>query len=149
MSVPFDWFSIPLFDLAVGDGNVTILAFDMFVDAHRIPTLFDLGASVNLMNRRAARLFGVPTRKSRDTPDVWGVTGKTAVVDELILWRLKITDKYWRNRSFLIGDFPIFEALDISNSPVAIAGTSLFQQRDFIIDFARMRLLVKRRIPKP
>ena len=72
-------------------------------------------------------------------------SAKAIVITELTVWRLKIANTYWRNRIFLIGDFEIFEALEISSKPIAIAGTSFFQTRDFIIDFARKRLLVKSR----
>jgi hypothetical protein len=141
------WSSIPLFDSQVGDGDASILAFNMLIDAQRIPTLFDLGSSENLMNRQAANLLDVPSRASRDVAKVLGVTGKTTIVIELIVWQLQIENMKWRNRSFLIGDFPLFEALGVSDEPVAIVGTDLFQQRDFIIDFARRRLLVRRAAP--
>jgi len=39
----------------------------------------------------------------------------------------------------------VFEALGLSRRPAAIAGSDLFGSRDFIIDFARQRLLVKSR----
>ena len=137
------WSSIPLFDIQVGDGDASILAFNMLIDAQQIPTIFDLGSSENLMNRRAATLLDVQSRASRDVARVLGVTGKTTIVIELIVWQLQIENMKWRNRSFLIGDFPLFEALGVSNKPAAILGTDLFQQRDFIIDFARSRLLVR------
>lgn len=138
------WTSIPLYDLRVGDGDVSMFAFDMLIDAERIPTVFDLGATVNLMNRQAARQLGVQTRRPSDTRDVWGAIGHTADVTELIIIRLKIKNRYWRHRVFLVGDFPIFEALDIGNESLAIAGTNFFKQRDFIIDFEKKRLLVRR-----
>lgn len=139
------WNSIPLYEMPVGDGEVSALVFYIRIEAIPIPTVFDLGATVNLMNRRAARRLDVPIRRPRDIPNVWGVTGKTTVLTELIVWRMRIADMYWRNRRFMIDDFPIFEALGIDNRPAAVAGTSLFRSRDFIIDFDRMRLLVRAR----
>ena len=139
------WNHIPLFKMRVGSGDVTTYAFDVFIDGQRVPALFDLGASVNLMNRRAARVLDVPVRRPRYIPDVWGVTGKTEVLVELVVWRLQIEQMHWSRRSFLIGDFPVFEALDVSDKPVAIAGSGFFKDRDFIIDFSRMRLLVRSR----
>jgi hypothetical protein len=136
------WHSIPLFDMRVGNGDVTVMAFDVHVEGWRIPTVFDLGASVNLMNRRAARLLNIPIRRTRNIPQIHGVTGKVPVTTKLIVWRLGIADMYWRHRVFFIGDFPIFDVLDIGKRPVAIAGTDLFQERDFIIEFVRKRLLV-------
>jgi hypothetical protein len=43
---------------------------------------------------------------------------------------------------FTVGDLEIFKAFMLSDSPAAILGAGLFTQRDFIIDFARSRLLV-------
>jgi predicted aspartyl protease len=137
------WTSIPLYELEVAGGDVKMFAFDTVIDTERIPTMFDLGATVNLMNRRAARELGVPTVRPRDSRDVWGAIGHTADYTELIVMRLKIGTKLWRNRVFLVGDFAIFDVLDIGRRPLAIAGTSFFKKRDFIIDFARMRLLVR------
>ena len=136
------WNTIRMFDLDVGVDDVSMLAFDLHIGAERIPALFDLGATVNLMNHRAARLLKVPVRRPRDIPDVWGVTGKTEVLTELVVWRMRLSDMYWRSRTFLIGDFPVFDVLDVGNRPLAIAGSSLFRDRDFIIDFERKRLLV-------
>lgn len=137
------WYRVPLYDLRVADSNVTTLAFDMTIDAVRIPTLFDLGASVNLMNRRAARSLGIRPRDPRDTTDVWGAFGKAVVATELIVWQLDVGGLNWRQRHFLIGDYPVFGALDLDRTPAAIAGIDFFSKRDFLIDFARKRLLVR------
>ncbi len=137
------WTSIPLYELAVGDANVTMFAFDIYIDTQRIRTVFDLGATVNLMNRRAARELGIATRRPRDATDVWGAIGHTADYTELIVMNLQVANRNWRRRIFLVGDFAIFNALDVGDESVALAGTNFFKARDFIIDFTRMRLLVK------
>ncbi len=139
------WNSIPLHEIHVGAGDATALVFYILIDAVPIPSLFDLGATVNLMNRRAAGELQVPVRQPGGLPEVWGVSGKTVVLTELIVWRMQVAHMHWRNRRFLVGDFPVFEALGIDDRPAAVAGTSLFRNRDFIVDFARMRLLVKSR----
>lgn len=136
------WHSIPLFDMRVGDGDVSLIAFDVYIEAQRVPTVFDLGSSVNLMNKRAARLLDVPIRRTRNIPQIHGVTGEVTVTTKLIVWRLRIADMYWRHRIFFISDFPVFDVLDVGSRPVAIAGTDMFRERDFIIDFVRKRLLV-------
>ena len=139
------WDAIPLYDMRIRGGEVSVLAFDIYIDFERIPTIFDLGATVNLMNRRAARMLGVPVRRPREIPDVWGVTGKTPVMTELHVTWLKVENTLWRRKQFLIGDFPVFEAFEYSTRPLAIAGSSFFKGRDFIIDFAGQRLLVTSR----
>ena len=140
------WHSVPLYEMNVSDGNVSVFAFDVYIDGYRVPTVLDLGANVNLMNRRAARMLGVPARMTRHVPrpHIKGITGRVTVTTELIVWRLQIGKMHWRHRVFFVGDFPIFDLLDISSKPVAVAGTDLFRDRDFIIDFERGRMLVRR-----
>jgi predicted aspartyl protease len=139
------WERIVLRDLRVGDGNAAVLVFDMRVDAEYIPTVFDLGATVNVMNRRAARALDIMVRRPRRSSEVHGVSGSTEVLAELRVWRLWIDNSLWRNKTFLIGEFPVFEVLGLDRRPAAIVGVELFGRRDFIIDFARRRLLVKSR----
>lgn len=139
------WDRVALRDLRVGDGNAAVFVFDMRIDTEQIPTVFDLGATVNLMNRRAARALDVLVRKPRSRSEVHGISGSTEVLAELRVWRLRINNSLWRNKIFLVGEFPVFEALGLHRQPAAIAGADLFGQRDFIIDFARQRLLVKSR----
>jgi predicted aspartyl protease len=139
------WQRIALRDLWVGDGNVAVFVFDMYINAEHIPTVFDLGATVNVMNRRAARALDIMVRRPRTRPEVHGVSGSTDVLAELRVWRLKINDSLWRNKIFLVGEFPVFDTLGLNRRPAAIAGTDVFGRRDFIIDFARRRLLVKTR----
>lgn len=139
------WDSIALRELRVGDGNVAVLALDMYIDTEHIPAVFDLGATSSLMNRRAAKALDVLVRRPRDRPDVHGISGSSEVLVELHVGRLRISNSIWRNRIFLVGDFPVFQTLGINRQPAAIAGADLFGRRDFIIDFARQRLLVKSR----
>jgi predicted aspartyl protease len=139
------WERIVLRELRVGDGNVAVFVFDMYIDGEHIPTVFDLGATVNVMNRRAARALDIFVRRPRNISEIHGVSGSMEVLAVLQVWRLWINKSLWRNRTFMVGEFPVFEALGLSRQPAAIAGTDLFGRRDFIIDFARQRLLVKSR----
>lgn len=139
------WHSIPLYELRITEGNVTAFAFDMFIGGERIPTMFDLGSSANLMNRQAAKSFGIRPRRSRSGEGVSGAVGASIQATELFVWQPRIADIRWHRSSFLIADFPIFEVLDLHKRPAAIAGTSLLEGRDFVIDFAGRRLLVTSR----
>lgn len=139
------WHSISLFDLDVGAGDIKMLGFNLYINAERIPALFDLGATVNVMNDSAARSLHVPVRRLRKSEEVRGVTGQTEALVELIVRRLRIGDIYWGNRRFLVGEFPVFDVLGTDRQPLAITGTNLFRDRDFIVDFESKRLLVKAR----
>lgn len=137
------WSTIPLFRMPIGDGDVGVFAFEMFIHGMPIPTMFDLGTDFSLMNRRAAKSIGVRPIKPKGSSGVSGAFGSTIVATELIVWELYIAAHRWRRSSFLIADFPVFVALELDKKPAAIAGTDLFRKRDFIIDFVGMRLLVK------
>lgn len=140
-----DWNSVDLSEMRVGDGSVTIRFFYIFISGERIPTIFDLGATFNVMNRKAARVLDVRARTPADTTKVYGVIGQIPILANVLIWRLRIESMYWRNRTFLVGEFPMFEALNLNRNPVAIAGISFFKERDFIVDFAGERLLVRAR----
>lgn len=137
------WDGVTLRQLRVGEGNAAVFVLDMHIDAQQIPAVFDLGASASLMNRRGARALDVLVRRPSAVPEIHGISGSTEVLAELRVWRLRINNSIWRNRVFLVGEFPIFETLGLERSPAAIAGADLFGKRDFIVDFTRRRLLVK------
>ena len=139
------WDSVALRDLQVGDGNIAVLVLDMYIEGKHIPAVFDLGATSSLMNRRAARALDIAVRAPQSARDVHGVSGSTEVLAELRVWRLRISKSTWRNRTFLVGEYPVFRTLGLDHRPAAIAGVDLFGKRDFVIDFTRRRLLVRSR----
>jgi len=139
------WNSIALYDLALSSGNVSVPAISLFIDGVRVRAVLDLGANVNLMNFAAARSLEIPLPERRKRTEVFGAFGSLVATTELKVWRLQVGSVYWRRRTFLIGDFPVFDALDLERHPAALVGTDLFGRRDFVIDFERKRLLVKSR----
>ena len=140
-----EWMEVGFWDLRVGDGDLSVFAFDIFVSGERIPTVFDLGSDSNIMNVKAARRLDIFVRRPRKQSNIHGITGQTPVLAELHVWRLEIGRTSWRNRLFLVGEFPVFELLELNRRPAALAGTSFFKDRDLIIDFSRKRLLVQQR----
>lgn len=139
------WNSIQLSDMPIGDSGAKLYVFEMLIQAERIPALFDLGTTESVMNRRGARRLEVRTRTPRQETDLYGVIGKVPILAELRVWRLQVGKLYFRNRIFLVSELPLFDALDLGRRPFAIVGTSFFKRRDFVIDFAQERLLVKTR----
>ena len=136
------WASIPLYEMHLAQSDATVLVFDMIIAGERVPTILDIGADASLMNHRAARAVGARTRRSTGS-GVTGATGSTIVTTELVFREMWIGDHVWHRRNFLVADFPVFEALNLHKRPAAIAGIDLFRDRDFIIDLAGERLLVR------
>jgi hypothetical protein len=136
------WSSVPLRSLQIGDGDTVAYAFDLSIAGETVPALFDLGAGFNLMNWRAAQLLDARTKRSGGQK-VHGAIQETLVSAQLEVAVLKIGKLYWRNTEFMVSDFPIFEVLELDDRAIAIVGAHLFNNRDFVIDFARDQLLVK------
>ena len=74
---------------------------------------------------------------------VSGVLASERVVARTEAMEVKTAGIHWQNEVFLIADLEVFETLQKSESPFVILGAGLFNQRDFVIDFVRNRLLVK------
>jgi predicted aspartyl protease len=137
------WTSVPLRSLQIPDSKATTYTIDLVIGAETIPALFDLGATTNVMNWRAARALEVRPLQPKQRNSVAGALQSAPVKAEINIRLVKTQDIHWRNRTFLIADFPVFDVLDLSGRPMAIVGTDLFGEHDLIIDFARSRVLVK------
>lgn len=137
------WNSVPLRPLRLGQASAVVYAIDLNIGSQTIPALFDLGATSNIMNWRAAHALQVRPLRSRSGDQLAGALDRAPVRTELELKLFRTAGIHWRNRTFVIADYPVFEVLDLANRPMAIVGTDIFGGRDLIIDFAKSRLLVK------
>ena len=138
------WSTVPLDEIRVAGSDASILGFGIMISGRRVSAIFDLGSETSLMNHRAAKVIGVHTRRRRDD-GVSGAFGTTIFATKLIFWEIWVGGQRWHSKNFLVADFPVFEALGLLRIPAAVAGTDLFGRRDFVIDFAGMRLLVRHR----
>lgn len=137
------WTSIPLHQLPVGEGDASAYVIELNINGITIPALLDLGAGFNMMNWRAARALRVRPNRAGNKGTISGALETEPVTAELVVSELRIKAIHWRNRTFMIADFDIFEFLNLNNRPVALVGPKLFQERDFVIDFERKRLLIR------
>ena len=137
------WASIPLEPISVGATSEPLYYFDVTIGGRSIPALFDLGAGLNMINSSGARELRLVAVERNQ-----GVLLSDAIENERILARLSSEEVStagvrWRNEVFLIADLEIFETLRYEDRPLAILGSGLFNQRDFVIDFVHNRLLVR------
>jgi hypothetical protein len=137
------WASIPLQTLRIPTSKANAYTIDLVIGKETIPALFDLGASTNVINWSAASALRVPLMRPKVQSSIAGALQSEPVRAQINFKLVKTRHLYWRNRTFLIADFPVFETLNPRGKPMAIVGTDLFGGRDLIIDFARGRLLVK------
>lgn len=137
------WASIPLQRMQIGSGSATVYVVDLQIGSGTIRALLDLGAGANMMNWQAAAVIGVRPVAPRKTSNVSGAVDSAPLVAQLVVEVMQIANISWRNQVFLIGDPPVFSALGIHGQPLAIAGSSLFNTRDLLVDLERERLLVR------
>lgn len=137
------WTSVPLRPEYIGETVAALYFFDIEIAGKTIPAVFDLGASLNLMNLAAARSLGLRP-VGRDDPELLsGAIESTEIVGRLRADKVTIGRLHWRNEEFMIGDLDVFRTMMHADTPFAIVGAGLFTERDFIIDFNGRRLLVK------
>jgi hypothetical protein len=137
------WASIAIEPRYFGTSEEPLHFLEVEIEGYRIPALLDLGAGVSVLNTPAVRaLHLAPTRRS-ERGEFSGALGSEEIIAHLGTQALKTGTVAWRNESFLIADPEIFATLDYAERPLAILGSGLFTQRDFIIDYARDRLLIR------
>ena len=137
------WTSIPLKPEYIGESGAAVYLFDIDIGEQKIPALFDLGAGLNVVNWAAARSLGLrPADVTRGEP-LSGAIDTTELVGRFRADKVKTGRVRWRDEEFSVAELEVFDTLIDGDGPYAILGAGLFKRHDFIIDFARERLLVK------
>lgn len=138
-----NWTSIPLRTRRFGTGNAALYFFDIEFDNRTIPAVLDLGAGINMVNWAAARNLGITPTDPRYQQELSGTLESAPISARFKYDEVTTGDIVWRDEPFLVVDLDIFTMLGHGDTPFAVIGAGLLSQRDFIIDFARSRLLVK------
>lgn len=137
------WASVPLKLYALDQSVAALYFFEVVINGQTLPALFDLGAGLNVVNWPAARRFGVKPETFRRDNSIEGVFDSAPIKARLHAELVTTNNITWRNEQFIIADVEIFARLNQDDYPAAILGAGLFNQRDFVIDFLRKRLLVR------
>ena len=140
----YDGFSaIPLRPVLIGASDVPLYFLDVTIARNTVPALFDLGAGVNVMNAAMADELELSTTQSEEAIEFAGAVETRPVLARFGTQAIATGSARWRNELFLISDIEIFATLGYADRPLAILGSGLFTQRDFVIDFPRNRLLIR------
>jgi predicted aspartyl protease len=109
-----------------------------------ITSLFDLGASMTMLNWGAAEQLGVHKSRFRSygpppalLQDVLGKEAPAVRADGL---EVRLPGKTWFKQSAMIADAPVFSYFDLEEKPSAIVGLDLLRNNSLAIDFAGHRL---------
>jgi hypothetical protein len=137
------WATIPLEPEYITESGAALYFFKIELGGQKIPAIFDLGSGLNMLNSATARSLGLTPVGSRDDELLSGAIASAPVMARLRVEELTTGRVRWRNEEFAIAELEICKTLMQGQIPCAILGAGLFTQRDFIIDFARSRLLVK------
>lgn len=137
------WTAIRTEARVFGQSQEPLRYLNIEVGSQAVSALFDLGAGVNILNSAASRALQLSARRPADEAEFSGAVGQEPVLARLSSQQVRTGTVRWRNETFLIADLEIFETLQATETPLAILGSGIFNQRDFIIDFPRERLLVR------
>jgi len=139
----YGWAGVPLDREPIGSGSAALYFFDVEISGTQIPAIFDLGASLNMVNWPAARSIGLRRSELVGNNEFTGALGSVDNVGNFIAEKMTTNRISWEDELFGVASLQIFETVQRGNRPCAVLGVGLFNQRDFIIDFTRSRLLVK------
>jgi hypothetical protein len=137
------WASVPLAPFSIGESTEPLYLLEVEIGGRTLPALFDLGAGLNMMNPSGARFLRLVPADAEESTVLSDVLESTPLLVRLKSEAVTTADIHWQNEEFLIADLEIFSTLMRKDSPLAILGAGLFNQRDFVIDFDRNRLLVR------
>lgn len=137
------WSEIRIAPRTLGESQEPLRFLELEIAGHEMPALFDLGAGVNVLNPPAARAMRLTSLETSREGELAGAIGNEPLIAQFSSQALRTGNVHWRNEQFLVADLEIFENLDSADRPLAILGSGLFRQRDFIIDTARDRLLIR------
>ena len=128
--------------------SAAVYVFDVEIRGQKIPALLDLGAGFNLISAVTARRLDYRPRKPPAKEEMSGALESTPVLRRLRVERLSAGGIHWYDTEFTVLDVELFDTYKFGFSPRVVLGSALFTQRDFIIDFARNRLLIKLPVDK-
>ena len=137
------WAAVPLEPVNIGERGTALYFFETEIEGHNVPAMFDLGAGLNMINWSAARFLGLTPEGRKRGELLSGALESTPVMARFNAAEVTTAGIRWQNEAFLVADLAIFTTLQKEDSPFVILGSGLFNQRDFLIDFVRNRLLVK------
>ena len=137
------WSAVPLESVNIGERNTALYFFETEIEGHNVPAMFDLGAGLNMINWSAARFLRLVPEGQKRGELLSGALESTPVMARFNAAEVTTAGIRWQNEAFLVADLAVFTTLQKEDSPFVILGSGLFNQRDFLIDFVRSRLLIK------
>ena len=145
VSVPGSWRHIQLQPNPYTVDDYGLHFFEMRVGNRLVPALFDTGSELNVINWDSLHFPQLRhmKRKMREKWVVAGAIGEFDPVSKIRVEGLRVGQKRWEERMFVIMNFKNLEILGVNEKPFVIAGANLFADNSFYVDFEKDVLLVR------
>ena len=115
-------------------------------DGIAVNTLFDLGASVTMLNWPAAELLGLHKNDYRQynppPEELRDVLGTDAPAVRILDLNITMPGMSWTKQLALVSAAPVFSWFNLDERPAVIVGPGLLRDNSLAIDFAGHRLFV-------
>ncbi len=143
-----DWDSIALAPRQLKNIPLDFWYVRLRFNGRPINTLFDLGASVTMLNWPAAEVLGLHkrdfTRYGPPPVDIRDVLGADAPAVRVFDLQIEMPGVRWRKQTGLVSSAPVFEFFGLDEAPAAIVGPGLLRDNSLAVDFPGHRLYVGR-----
>jgi hypothetical protein len=141
-----DWADVELTPRALKKFPIQFWYLKTRFNGQYITSLFDLGASMTMLNWGAAERLGVHKAKfayyGPPPALLQDVLGKEAPALRADGLEVRLPGRVWNRQTVIIADAPVFSYFDLEERPSAIVGLDILRNNSLAIDFAGQRLYV-------
>lgn len=145
------WSDAPLIADAFGQDYGELYTVEGTLDRKRARFLVDLGAAGTVINKPASGKVSIANQFRIKVNPPGGATrigrltdanDEEADVQFVLVDRFRIGGRIWMKRLFVVHDAEIFRELGVADKPFGLLGTDLLEDRSFVLDFPRRRMLI-------
>ncbi len=136
--IPTKWQTVVLRENPFLEDKYNLHFLEIRLGNHLIPALLDTGSEENLMNWNVS-MFPQLRRARKKMREKWMIEGAVGVFKPQHLVKaenIRSGQKYWRRSEFVVMEFDGLDILGIKDQPFLIAGSALFVDQTFYLDFA-------------
>lgn len=117
------------------------------IDGEPVPAIIDLGSAFSALNWEGAR-SGRLIRLRNRMKDKWQLSGANGEFNPIVVARydfIRIESYRWLNQKLAVADLESLDILGANGRPLMLAGAPLFRNRDYVIDFSRLKMYLRRK----
>jgi len=119
--------------------------FDIRVGNHLMPAILDSGSEFNVINWEASVIPEL-RRWKRRLKSEWEVQGAVGEFDpamRITVKGMRAGQKRWGKNEFIVMNFDHMETLGYQDEPLVVAGSNIFGDNSFFINFASNEMWIK------